>query len=180
MGFFDPGKTRFDINPFIQPAISGLEDFAGGIGLGKAGKTAKHMLGQMESGDFGGTAGTFLSPIHDRFAADTREALRANSMGGNVFVQGSQPALMANIEQDTRRKMAEGEGMAYGQAIPQLYNQASGVFQNALNSREQMELAAREAALRGRLGASQAVGTPSTWQNIMGVGQGVGQLAALI
>jgi hypothetical protein len=179
MGFFS-GGVDFHTNPFILPAISGLEQFGAGVGLGKAGKTAKHMLNQMESGDYGGTAGTFLSPIHDRFAADTREAIRSNSMGGNAFVQGSQPALMANIEQDTRRKMAEGEGLAYGQAIPQLYSQAASTFQNALNTKEQMQLAAQEAALRARLGASQAVNTPSTWQNVMSVGQGAGQLAALI
>jgi hypothetical protein len=179
MGFFSNAPS-WSQNPFAQPAIGGLENFANNVSLGQAGRSAKGIIKQMKSGDYTNLAGTMLSPIHDSYATNLREAIRGNSMGANAFMQGWQPGLMAANEQTTRAKMAQDEGLAYGQAIPQLYNQATSTYQNAYNARNQNELQAREAALRGRIAGSQMYQTPSTWSNIVGFGQGLGQLAGMI
>lgn len=175
MGFFS-SEPKWSQNPYALPAIQGLENYAANVGLGQAGKSARNIIKQMNTGDYSGLAGSMLSPIHDQYATAAREAIRNNSMGGNALMQGWQPALMANIEQESRRKMAEGEGLAYGQAIPQLWGQATQTLQAAKNARMQTELQAREAALRGRIAGSQFYQNPSIWQNIMSVGQGIGML----
>lgn len=183
MSIFDP-HSHWAINPLVNnggaSSISGLEDYAAHTNLGKAGKFSKQIMGQMMGGDFSNLAGTLLSPIHDQYATQMREALRGNSMGGNAFAQGSQPALMANIEQDTRRKMAEGEGMAYGQAIPQLWNQASSTYQNALNNRNQTQLQALQTAMQARQNGAQFYQTPSTFSNIMSSASGLGSILGMI
>lgn len=179
MGFFS-GNTSWSINPNAAPGIKGLEDFASHIGLGQAGKSARNVIKQMNSGDYSGLAGSMLAPIHDQYATNLREAVRSNSMGANAFTQGWQPGLMAAQEQDTRRKMAEGEGLAYGQAIPQLWGQATQTLQAAKNARMQTELAARQAALQGRIAGSQAQRNPSIWENIRSLAQGAGEIGALI
>ena len=176
MGFFT-GDIKYYTNPLAQQGITGLEDFANTVNLGAAGKFAKNTLKDMNSGDYSGVAGTMLSPIHDRYATNLREAIRAGGMGGNAFALGSQPALMASIEQEQRRKMAEGEGLAYGQAVPELYQTMANTYQNALNNKQQTKLASLEAALRGRLGAVTPQQTKSAWENITGVAN---QVAAWI
>lgn len=150
----------------------GLEDWGANVGLGKAGKSAKNIINQMASGDYGNLAGSLLSPIHDRYATQQRELTRNNQMGANAIYQGSQPALMAGLEDETRRQMAEGEGMAYGQAIPQLYGQATNTYQGALNQQQGSQLAAQEAALRARLGSGQYTTQPGWFDR-------VGQVAGL-
>lgn len=179
MGFFTPGNKWIE-NPYAIPGAENMEAWGRQVGLGKAGKSAKGIIKQMSSGNYGGLAGTILSPIHDQYAAQLREAMRANTMGGNAFVQGSQPALMANIEQETRRKMAEGEGLAYGQAIPNLYGQATGTLQNAINSKNQTQLSAYEAALRARMGAGHHQQTPSTLGTIGNAVNTIGGIFAAI
>jgi len=154
----------------------GLENYAQNVGLGKAGKTAKGILNQMSSGDYGNLAGTILSPIHDRYATQLRELTRNNQMGANAMYQGTQPALMAGLEDETRRQMAEGEGLAYGQAIPQLYGQASGTYQGALNQQENQQLGALDAATRARLGSGQYNTQPGWFDR---VGQVAGTAAQI-
>jgi len=175
MPFFSPGYKMPQWDK-IYPGIQGLEDFTQTIGLGP-GKFGKKLTKQLWGGDYSGIAGTLLSPIQDQFRTNTREALRANMMGGNALFQGSQPALMSAIEQDTRRKMAEAQGLALGQAIPQLWSSATETWQRGLDSARNAEIAAREAALRGRIAASQPIQTPSTWDKITGV---IGGLGAMI
>jgi hypothetical protein len=178
MGFFE-GDYKWQTNPYAAPGIGAIEDWGKSVGLGKAGKAAKGIINQISSGNYGGLAGSILSPISNRYATQMREAIRANSMGGNAFAQGAQPALMAAIEQDTRRKMAESEGLAYAEAIPQLFSSASNVYQNANNARDSSQLSALEAAIRARLGASQMTQGMSGMQkfgNILGMAQNVASL----
>lgn len=179
MAFFEQGR-KWVQNPLAQAGIDALDQFGQSQELGMAGKTAKGLLKQMSGGNYGGLAGSMLSPIHDRYAANLREAMRGNSMGGNAFAQGAQPGLMSGIEMDTRRGMAQDEGLAYGAAIPQLYGQAAGVFQNAQNSRRQAELEALNSSMRARLGAGQFQQTPSAWDKTLGFVNGAAQIASLI
>lgn len=179
MGFFN-ADPKWTTNPFAKPGIDNIENWGKNQHIGIAGRTGRQILKQMSGGDYGGLAGTLLSPIHDQYASEMREAIRSNSMGANAFTQGSQPALMANIEQESRRRMAEGEGMAYGQAIPALYGQAAGVFQNAKNARDQNQFNALDAGLRGRIASSQFYQNPSTLSKIGQFANVAGSIASLI
>lgn len=179
MGFFS-SEPEYRFNPFVMPGVEGLEDFAGNMGMGTAGNLSKKMLKQMFKGNYSGLIGGLLDPIRTRSATNLREALRAGSMGANALTYGWQPALMRGMEDTTRAKFAEQEGLALGEAIPQLFGNLMGGYQSALNSKRGSQLGALEAALRGRIGGSQSYMEPSTWDKIVGFGQGLGSLAGLI
>lgn len=155
----------------------GLEDWVRNLGLGRAGESAKDVLRQMDKGNYQGLAGTLLSPIHDRFATNLREGERNAMMGANAMYAGTQPALMAGLQDTMRNKMAEGEGLAYGQAIPALWSSAGGMFQNALNSLEGNQLAGLEGATKARAG--QLVNEPGWFDRVGQVAGTVGQIAGL-
>lgn len=159
--------------------VTNLENYGQNIGLGKAGKADKSIINQMVGGDYGGLAGSLLSPIHDQYATQGREQERNAMMSGNALIAGSQPALMAGLQNESRAKMAEGEGLAYGQAIPQLFGQAQQGYQNALNSQTGAQMSALQSALQGRLGANQYITQPG-WMDRIGQVAGIaGQIGGL-
>lgn len=147
--------------------VTNLENYGQGIGLGKAGKYDKSIMNQMMGGDYSGIAGSLLSPIHDQYATAKREGDRNAMMGGNAMYAGTQPAMMAGLGMENARKMAEGEGLAYGQAVPQLWGQASQGYQNALNAQTGAQMQALQGGLQGRLGANQYITQPG-WMDRVG------------
>jgi len=155
----------------------GLEDWVRNLGLGRAGVSAKEVLQAMNKGNYQGLAGTLLSPIHDRFATNLREGERNAMLGANALYAGTQPALMAGLQNTLRNQMAEGEGLAYGQAIPALWSTAGGMFQNALNALEGNQLAGLEGATRARAG--QLTNEPGWFDRLGQVAGTAGQIAGL-
>lgn len=146
-----------------KPGMEGagrLTDFADSQGLGKAGKSAKHVLGQMDSGDYSGLAGTLLDPVRQTFAKRGQEMNRNALMGGNRFYAGTQPALMRGIENAAQLENNQNEGLAMGQAIPALWGQAGGQFQNALNSQRQAQLGGLSAAANALIASNQRYQQP--------------------
>lgn len=168
-----------ETNAPAMQGVTNLENYGQNIGLGKAGKYDKAIMGQMMGGDYSGIAGSLLSPIHDQYATQGREQERNAMMGANSFLAGSQPALMAGLQNESRAKMAEGEGLAYGQAIPQLFGQAQQGYQNALNAQTGSQMQALQGGLQGRLGANQYITQPG-WMDRVGQVAGIaGQIGGL-
>lgn len=163
---------QMETNHPAMTGVTNLENYGQNIGLGKAGKMDRQLLSQMASGDYSGIAGDQLAPIHDQYATQGREQERNAMLGGNAFLGGSQPALMASLQNDVRKQMSEGEGLAYGQAIPQLWSQASQGYQNALNAQTGAQMQALQGALQGRLGANQYITQPG-WMDRVGQVAGI-------
>lgn len=172
-------KRKLEVNQPGMQGVSNLENFAAHQSLGKAGKQAKGLMREMGSGDYSGIAGSMLAPIHDQYAAQGREQERNALMGANAMYAGSQPALMAGLQNESRAKMAEGEGLAYGQAIPQLWSQAGSQYQNALNSARSGELSALQSAMQGRLGSNQFITQPGWLDRVSQVAGVAGQIGGL-
>lgn len=178
MGFFSPSSSYHEV-PGLSQFLSPLQGFQ--PGLGKSGRVAKNLLGDLQSGNYEGLAGSFLSPIKDQFAVNQRENDRSLNMGANALYQGSQPGLMAAIGNEGRLKNQEGLGMSLASAIPGLYGQASNAFQSAYNTKQGLTLDAMRAALEGKIGGNKLVTNPSMWSSITGglkdLMQGAGSLA---
>ena len=172
-------SRKMETNQPGMVGVGNLESFAQNQGLGRAGKLDKKMMNQMFSGDYGGLAGGLLSPIHDRYAANQREMERKSMMGGNAFARGTQPALMARLQNESMRQMAEGEGLALSQAIPGLWGQAQGGYQNALNAQRGGELSALQSAMQGRLASNQYVTKPGWLDRVGQVAGMVGGVAGI-
>lgn len=164
-----------------QGGYLGLEDFADNVNLGHAGKAAwKKIMSPMLAGDYSGLVGGLLSPIHDRYATNLRESERNALSGGNAMYAGTQPALMQALQDQQRKSMAEGEGLAYGQAIPSLWESAAHTYQGALDSKRQEQLQAYQSALQGRLNSGQFVPQKSLMDKIgqvVGIASQVGGMA---
>lgn len=185
MGFFQ-SDDKWIPNPNAmgapgQGGILGLEDMGNNFTLGHAGKAAwKGILKPMMAGDYSALAGGLLSPIHDRYAANLRESERNALSGGNALYAGTQPALMQALQDEQRRKMAEGEGLAYGQAIPSLWESAAHTYQGALDSKRQEQLQAYQSALQGRLNSGHFMPQKSILDKIgqvVGIGSQVAGMA---
>ena len=172
-------SRKLETNQPAMQGVSNIENYGQNVGLGAAGRSAKGILKQMTGGNYSKLAGTLLSPIHDRYAANAREMERKSLMGGNAFARGTQPALMASIQNDAMKQMAEGEGLAYGQAIPALWGQASDQFQNALNARRGLEMGSLQSGLQGRLAANQYITKPGWLDRVGQVAGMVGGIAGI-
>ena len=171
---------QLEVNKPAMEGVTNLENYGQNIGLGKAGKADKQIIASMMGGDYSGLAGNLLSPIHDQYATEGREQERNALMGGNALAFGNQPALMAGLQNESRAKMAEGEGLAYGQAIPALFGQAQQGYQNALNAQTGSQMQALQGGLQGRLGANQYVTQPGWMDRLgqtVGIAGQIGQLA---
>lgn len=163
-------------------------------GLGKAGKIAKQGLAGFASGNYdNGVFGSMLNPIRDQYATSQREMDREATMGGNALGgAGTSKPLMDALELNARNTNTQNEGLALGQAVPALYGQLSGTFQNALNAKNQGNLQAREAGTAaqgqyygqrygvaqqpGILGTLAGLGTSAFGGPTGGIAAGIGKL----
>jgi hypothetical protein len=179
MGFFS-SSPRWVSNPASQGLQNEFRDWTAGQGLGRAGQQAKGFLKHFANGNYDSdpTIGVYLAPLRDQYSTMQRESNRAFGMGGLGMASGSQPALMARLKMLNEQQIAEQQGQAYANYLPQLYSQQAGIFQNAQNSRRQAELA-------GMSGAMQAANMGTWYQpksimdNLLSLGQLGGQAVGL-
>ena len=148
------------LSGFTQP----LQD-EGNLGYGRDVKQSKQLLKQMGEGNYDNLLGTYLSPLKDQFNTNMRENERAMSMGGNAFMQGAQPGLMAALGNESRLKSQEQLGMQLSAAVPQLYGQAASTYRAGRNATDAHRLAALQAAAQTKIGGNQFYQTPSTFSS---------------
>ena len=141
-----------------KPGDSTLEGMQNSLfnynpGLGQAGKIARKGLMGFAAGNYdSGVFGSMLNPIRDQFATSQREMDRNAAMGGNAFMVGSQPGLMAGLQNDARLANTQNMGLALGQAVPGLYSALSNQYQSAKNAADQGAIGSMSAAMNNRLG----------------------------
>jgi len=176
-------KTSWMQNPNAAGAPGGggylgLESWGADQGLGWAGKANKQLGREMQSGDYTGIAQSQLNPIIAMGEAARRGMEREAQLGGNALWAGDQPALRMAIGNEARRRLAEGTQMQLGNAIPQLWGQATQGYQGALNASRQAQLGALQSGLQGRLQSGQYQTKPGWLTNMMGVMGGLGGMMA--
>lgn len=103
---------------------------------------------------------------------------RDMTMGGNALVSGSQPALMASLENESRLKSQETEGLALSKAVPGLLSTLHSGLMEGVNSRRQAQLGGLQLGMQGRLGSGQYVYKPGWLSQVGQFASGFGSLAS--
>ena len=183
MGLFS-SSTKFNEIPGIQPYLDNLLGFGDKFNLGEndfGTRQSRKFLKQLGSGDYSGLMGTILNPIHNAAETSRREGERGMQMGANAMYQGTQPALMAGLSEETRLRSQEQEGLAMSSAIPQLYGQVQSAYGAGRGRSLQgagLDLQSLIAALQGKIGANQASTSPSLFSQFSGAAAGLAPLLA--
>lgn len=167
MGFFDRGTKQL---PGVSGDITrlyGIADKAAAEadpGLGFAGKQAKGLLKHLGQGryDTDPIIQAYLAPIRDRAAVAHRENARSAGLGANALFAGQQPVLQRRLTDLAQARTDEGTAQAISDLIPSLYRQSADIYSgargqriDAYNANMARELAAIEAAMRGRIGGTR-------------------------
>lgn len=184
MGFLFNPRANFKEVPGINQYLSPVSGFGDQFDLGRADfgqRQAKQIMKGIGEGDYSGIIGTYLNPITDAAKTSEREMERNMSMGANAMYAGTQPALMAGLQQEAKLRGQEQLGMQYAAAIPQLYGQAQqayGAGRGRQIAEMGLDLQSLIAALEGKISANKLVTGPSVLSQLAQAAAGAGTLAA--
>jgi len=152
MGFMDAflGRPQMRMLPGVSDSINALNNMS--FGLGAAGKSAKHLLKQLDSGQDVSDIGTF-SPIRQEEASDLSDIDMDYSTGANVLnaAGGGEQANQINAMRDrAKERRREMTGRQMVSAIAGMRGQAMDELERANQRRDSMDLQRQALILQGR------------------------------
>lgn len=153
MGFLDfltGSRPDYRLLPGVSDSISGLNNLS--FGLGKAGKSAKKLLGQLDAGEDVSNIGSF-SPIRQEEASDLSDIDMDYSTGANVLnaAGGGEQANQINAMRDRAKENRRAQtGRQMVGALSSLRQGASDELERATGRKNAEELQRQQLLLGAR------------------------------